>query len=167
MFALVSFLLLLSSFSQNAHACSCGGNPDFLLTWIGSAGAFQANVTKIDENGNNQKVYFDINLTQKGLYLGEYILQQSTFSTCNVNYNIGETYQIFLWPSESRYLQADICSTKQISGFNEYSHEDENGQIQHYREDYNFFTQFGLVSMIVPVLIAITIPSFVVWRKRK
>ena len=166
-FTLVCFLSLLSSLPHNAYACSCGGNPDFLLTWTGSAGAFQANVTKVEENGNNQKVYFDISLTQKGFYSGEYILQQSTFSTCTVHYNIGETYQVFLWQNESRFLETDICSSKQITGFDEYSHEDENGQMQHYREDYNILTQYNLGSIIIPISIAIIIPSFIVWRKRK
>ncbi len=164
---LVGFLFLLSSFPHNAYACSCAGNPDFLLTWTGSAGAFQANVTKVEENGNNQKVYFDISLTQKGFYLGEYILQQSTFSTCTVHYNIGETYQVFLWQNESRFLETNICDSKQITGFDEYSHEDEDGQMQHYREDYNILTQYNLGSIIIPVSIAIIIPSFIVWRKRK
>ena len=166
-FALVVFLSLLSSLPQNAYACSCVGNPDFLLTWTGSAGAFQANVTKVEENGYNQKVYFDISLTQKGFYSGEYILQQSTFSTCTIHYNIGETYQVFLWQNEYRFLETNMCDSKQITGFDEYSYEDENGQMQHSREDYNFLTQYSLGSLIIPISAAIIIPIFVVWRKRK
>jgi hypothetical protein len=166
-FVLACFLFLFSSLPHNAYACSCGGNHDFLLTWTGSTGAFQANVTKIEENGNNQKVYFDISSTQKGFYSGEYALEQSTFSTCTVHYNIGETYQVFLWPNESGILETDICSSKQITGFDEYSYEGEDGQMQHYREDYNILTQYSLLSMIIPVSVAMIIPSFIVWRIRK
>jgi hypothetical protein len=60
-----------------------------------------------------------------------------------------------------------MCSTKQITGFSEYWHEDEDGQIEHYREDYNIFTQYNLGTLLIPISITIIIPCFVVWRKRK
>ena len=153
----------------DAHACSCGAYPDFLLTWMASEGAFQANVSEIEKEGNNEKIHFDISLTQKGMYSGLYIHEQYYGNTCNVDYAIGETYQVFMWPNSgnSGNKGTDICSTKQITGFNEYSHEDEYGNVQHYREDYNFFTQYNLFSLIIPVAITAIIVGIIVWRKRK
>ncbi len=111
---IVVCLSLFSFIPHNAYACSCGETPDFFLTWMGSTGSFQANVTKVEENENNQKIYFDISLTQKGLYSGDYILQQSVFDTCSVNYTIGETYQVFLWSTTSEFLKTELILRKDI-----------------------------------------------------
>ena len=88
-------------------------------------------------------------------------------SGCSVDYKIGETYQVFTYYDDGIMGSTNVCSTKQISGFDEYSHEDENGVLEHYREDYNILTQYNLFSIILLISIAIIIPSFVVWRKRK
>jgi hypothetical protein len=162
----VGFLSLISFIPHNAYACSCGGKPDFLLTWMTSEGAFQANVTKVEQNGDSQKIYFDISLTQKGLYSGHYVHEQYSRSTCNVDYTAGETYQVFMWASGNQmFRETDICSTKQITGFDEYSHEDEHGQMQHYRQEYNFFTQYNLLSLIIPAIIASIFVGFLIRRK--
>ena len=168
-FTMIITLLVVSFVTTDAYACSCGAYPDFLLTWMTSDGAFQANVSEIEKEGNNEKIHFDISLTQKGIYSGHYIHEQYYGNTCNVDYNLGETYQVFMWSNNgnSGYKDTDICSTKQITGFSEYSHEDEYGNMQHYREDYNFFTQYNLLSLIIPVAIAVIIMGIIIWRKRK
>ena len=164
---LVGFLSLFSFIPHNAYACSCSSYPDYLLTLSGSSTAFQGTVTKIIQDDHYEEVYFDITFPQKGIYqTGEYVIEQSKRSSCAVNYNIGETYQVFTY-NDGILDTTDMCSTKQITGFSEYSHEDENGQIEHYREDYSILTQYNLGSIIIPVSIAIIIPSFIVWRKRK
>ncbi|MDH3312382.1 MAG: hypothetical protein OEM28_04440 [Nitrosopumilus sp.] len=61
--------------------------------------------------------------------------------------------------------ETDICSTKQISGLDEGSHED--GEIEYYRQDYNFFIQYSLFSSIIPVSITAIIVEIIIWRKRK
>jgi hypothetical protein len=133
-----------------------------------SKSAFQGTVTKITEDGNHKKVYFDITFPQKGIPNNdEYVIEQLTLSSCSVNYKIGETYQVFTHNNNGLVGTTGICDTKQITGFNEYSHEDENGKIEHYREDYNIFTQYNLGTIVLPVVIAIVIPSLLIWRKRK
>lgn len=49
--------------------------------------------------------------------------------------NIGETYQVFTYSRDKITHETSICTTKQISGFDEYSYEDEFGQIKHYSQD--------------------------------
>ena len=60
-----------------------------------------------------------------------------------------------------------ICSTMQISGFDEYSREDEDGQIQHYRQAYSFFTQYGFFSLIIPVSAVAITAGAIAWRRRR
>ena len=135
---------------QDSFACSCSSYPDFLMTWMESAGAFQGTVKDILIDEGPRKVTFDIHQVQKGGYpYGNYTLDDSSIihhgkdmiqkSSCSVDYKIGETYQVFVYSESQMIGETNMCSTKQISGFDEYSHEDEDGQIQHYREDYDFF----------------------------
>ncbi len=86
------------------------------------------------------------------------------FGSVVVQQNCDRGFQVRF---KNQFLGTDICSSKQITGFDEYSHEDENGQMQHYREDYNILTQYNLGTLIIPVSITIIIPCFVVWKKRK
>ena len=176
-FAIVGFLSLISSLPQNAYACSCNGYPDYMVTLMESKTAFQGTVKDIQTDEGPRKITFDIHQIQKGNYsYGNYTLVDSSIiyygndmikmGGCSVDYKIGETYQVFTY-NGGIIGTTDMCSTKQITGFYEYSHEDEDGQMQHYREDYNILTQYNLWSMIIPISIAIIIPSFVVWRKRK
>ncbi|MCV0410120.1 hypothetical protein [Nitrosopumilus sp.] len=159
---------LFSFIPHDAYACSCVSYPDYLRILMESKSAFQGTVTKIIENGNYEKIYFDITFPQKGISnADEHAIEQLTLSSCSVNYKIGETYQVFTHNNNGISGTTGICDTKQITGFSEYSHEDENGQIEYYREDYNILTQYNLGTIIIPVAIAIIIPSFVVWRKRK
>ncbi|QLH07173.1 hypothetical protein [Nitrosopumilus ureiphilus] len=160
-------LSLISFIPHNAHACSCNGYPDYLRTLLESRSAFQGTVTKIIQADNYEEIYFDITFPQKGISSGKYVIEQSKRSSCAVNYNVGETYQVFTYNEVGALGTTNMCDTKQITGFSEYSHEDENGQIEHYREDYNILTQYNLGTIIIPISIAIIIPSFVVWRKRK
>ncbi len=166
--ALIGFLSLISFIPHNAYACSCDSYPDYIRTMMESNTAFQGSVTKIIQiEPFHEEVYFDITFPQKGIsQTGEYMIEQNRGSSCAVNYNIGETYQVFTY-NDGITGTTGMCSTKQITGFSEYSHEDENGQIQHYREDYNILTQYNLGTIILPISIAIIIPSFVIWRKRK
>ncbi|MCV0366347.1 MAG: hypothetical protein K5798_03650 [Nitrosopumilus sp.] len=164
---LISFLSIFSFIPHNAYACSCNSYPDFLQTLMESRYAFQGTVTKIIQNDNYEEVYFDVTFPQKGVSFGEYVIEQSKRSSCAVNYNAGETYQVFTYNEVGILGATNMCDTKQITGFSEYSHEDENGQIEHYREDYNILTQYNLGTIIIPVAIAIIIPSFIVWRKIK
>ena len=168
-FTLGTILSLFVSIPQNAYACSCNGYPDYIQTFMESNSAFQGTVTKIvDNNEYYEEIYFDVTFPQKGIIqTGEYIIENSKRSSCSVNYNIGQTYQVFTYNNDRMMGSTDMCSTKPISGFSVYSHEDENGQIQNYREDYNILTQYNMFSIIIPISIAIIIPSFVVWRKRK
>lgn len=167
-FTLGTILSLFVFIPQNAYACSCNGYPDYIQTFMESNSAFQGTVTKIVQNENYEEVYFDITFPQKGItQTGEYVIEQSKWNGCAVNYNIGQTYQVFTYIQDGIVGSTDMCSTKPISGFSVYSHEDENGQIQNYREDYNILTQYNMFGIILPISIAIIIPSFVVWRKRK
>ena len=160
---------LISFIPHNAYACSCDGYPDYLQILMESEAAFQGTVTKIIQNEPYHKeVYFDITFPQKGIsHGGEYVVKQYGGSSCALNYKIGEIYQVFTYKDDGITGTTDMCSTKQVTGFSEYSHEDENGQIEHYREYYNILTQYNLGTIITPLAIAIIIPCFVVWRKRK
>ena len=163
---------------QDSFACSCSSNPDFLMAWMESSGAFQGTVKDILTGEGPRKVTFDIHQVQKGNYpYGNYTLGDSSIihygkdmikvSSCSVDYKIGETYQVFTYSGSQITGETNMCSTKQISGFDEYSHENEDGQIQHYREDYNFFTQYSVFSLIVPVSITAIVVGIIIWRKRK
>ena len=46
-------------------------------------------------------------------------------------------------------------------------YDNENGQIQHYGHDYNFFSQYSMFALIIPVFILIMIVGVIMWRKRK
>ena len=163
---------------QESFACSCSSHPDFLTIWMGSSGAFQGTVNDILLGNGPQKVIFDIHQVQKGNYpYGNYILEDSNIihygddmvkeSSCGVDYKVGETYQVFVFSGNQIMSQTNMCSTKQISGFDEYFHEDEDGQVQHYRQDYNFFSQYSLFSLIIPVSIPTVIAGIMIWRKIK
>ena len=176
-------LLLMATITipqiQYSFACSCSSSPDILMTWMGSSGAFQGTVKDVQTGEGPRKVIFDIHQVQKGNYpYGNYTLEDSSImhydnqvtkaSSCSVDYKIGETYQVFVYDGNRMEIgTTDICSTKQISGFDEYSHEDENGDIQHYKYDYNFFSQYSVFSLIILVFIPAIIVGVIVWRKRK
>ncbi|MCV0391961.1 MAG: hypothetical protein K5790_01560 [Nitrosopumilus sp.] len=161
---LMSFLTFIP---HNAYACSCDGYPDYLRLLMEYDTAFQGTVTKIIQNDHNQEIHFDVTLPQKNIsQTNEFVLEQSLWNSCIVNYNVGETYQVFVY-GDSTIGKTNMCSTKQITGFHEYSHEDENGQIEHFREDYNILTQYNLGTIILPIITAMIIPSIIVWRKRK
>ena len=177
---LIALLIILATLQiQDSFACSCSSSPDILMTWIGSSGAFQGTVKDILTGEGPRKVIFDIHQVQKGNYpYGNYTLEDSSTvhydneivkaSSCSVNYKIGETYQVFVFEGNRMTVgETDICSTKQISGFDEYSHENEDGQIQHYKQDYNFFSQYSMFSLIIPVFIPAMIVGAIMWRKRK
>ena len=167
-FVLVSCLSLILFIPPNASACSCAGYPDYLQILMESKTAFQGTVTKIIQDDHYEEVYFDIVFPQKGISnTGEHVIEQSRLSSCAVSYNVGETYQVFTHNVDGFVGTTGMCDTKQITGFSEYSHEDENGQIEYFREDYNVFTQYNLGTIIVPLSVAIIIPCFVIWRKRK
>ena len=162
-----------------SFACSCSASPDILMTWVGSGGAFQGTVKDVLTGEGPRKVIFDIHQVQKGSYpYGNYTLEDSSIihhndqvtraSSCSVDYKVGETYQVFVYNGDRMAIgSTDICSTKQISGFDEYSHEDEDGQIQHYRHDYNFFSQYSMLSLIISASILGVSIGVVVWRKRR
>jgi hypothetical protein len=90
-----------------------------------SQAAFQGTVTKIIQNDKyEEEVYFDITFPQKGIsQTNEYVIEQSYRNSCAVNYNIGETYQVFIY--NDFFGDTNLCTTKQITGFSEYSHENE------------------------------------------
>jgi hypothetical protein len=176
---LILLLMTLTTLQiQDSFACSCSSYPDFLMVWMESSGAFQGTVKDILTGEGPRKVTFDIHQVQKGNFpYGDYTLGDSSIiyhgkdmiqmSSCSVDYKIGETYQVFTYSGNQIMGETNMCSTKQISGFDEGSHEDEDGQIQHYRQDYNFFTQYNLFSLIIPVSIAAIIVGIIIWRKRK
>ena len=174
----VLLIVLVTLQIQDSFACSCSSYPDFLTTWTGSDGAFQATVKDILTGDGPRKVIFDIHQVQKGSYpYGDYIFEDLSIihygedtiqrSSCSVDYKIGETYQVFTYGGNQVIGETNICSTKQISGFDEYSHEDEYGQMQHYRQDYSFFSQYNLFSLVIPVAIPAIIAGVVIWRKRR
>ena len=176
---LAALLIILATLQiQDSFACSCSSYPDFLMTWAESDGAFQATVKDILTGEGPRKVIFDIHQVQKGDYpYGDYIFEDSSIirygegtiqaSSCSVDYKRGETYQVFMYDRSHGIGWTGICSTKQISGFDTYSHEDEYGQIQHYRQDYSFFIQYSLFSLAIPVAIPAAIAGIVIWRKRR
>ena len=148
------------------------------MDWMESTGAFQGTVKHIQAGEGPRKVTFDIHQVQRENYpYGNYTLVDSSIiylgkdmiqmSSCSVDYKIGEKYQVFTFSGGQMMGETNMCSTKQISGFDEYFHEDEDGQIQHYRQDYNFFVQYSLFSLIIPVSITAMITGIIVWRKRK
>ena len=174
------FMTLVTLQVQDSFACSCSSSPDILMTWIESSGAFQGTVKDVLTGEGPQKVIFDIHQVQKGNYpYGNYTLEDSSTihydnnivkgSSCSVDYKIGETYQVFVYGGNKMESTGEtyICSTKQISGFDEYSHEDEKGQIQYYKHDYNFFSQYSMFSLVIPLFIFGMIAGVIMWRKRK
>ena len=174
----VLFLILIPISIQESFACSCSAYPDFLMAWMESTGAFQGTVKHIPAGEGPRKVTFDIHQIQKGNYpYGNYTLVDSSIiyhdkdmiqmSSCSVDYKIGETYQVFTYGGIQMTGETNMCSTKQISGFDEGSHEDEDGQIQYYRQDYNFFVQYNLISLILPMSVTVIIVGIIIWRKRK
>ena len=176
---LILLLITLATLQiQDSFACSCSSYPDFLMTWMESDGAFQGTVKDILIDEGPRKVTFDIHQVQKGNYqYGNYTLGDSSIihlgkdmiqrSSCSVDYKIGESYQVFVYSGSQMIGETNMCSTKQISGFDEYSHEDEEGQLQPYREDYNFFTQYNIFSLIIPVSITAIVVGIIIWRKGK
>ena len=176
---LILLLITLATLQvQDSFACSCSSHPDFLTALMESDGAFQGTVKDIMTDEGPRKVTFDIHQIQKGNYqYGNYTLRDSSIihhgkdtiqrSSCSVDYKIGETYQVFVYSGSQMMGETNMCSTKQISGFDEYSHEDEEGQLHQYREDYNFFVQYSIFSLIVPVSIAAIVVGIVVWRTRQ
>lgn len=158
---------LLSFIPHYAYACSCIGYPDYLRTLLESKSAFQGTVTKIIQNDDYEEIYFDVTFPQKGISSDKYVIEQSNRNSCAVNYIIGETYQVFTHNEVGALGTTNMCDTKPITGFDEYTHEDENGKIEYFREDYNIITQYNLGTIILPVAIAIVIPSLIIWRKRK
>ncbi len=176
---LITLLIILVTLQvQDSFACSCSSYPDFLMAWTESDGAFQGTVKGIMTDEGPRKVTFDIHQVQKGNYpYGNYTLGDSgiinhgkdliTVSSCGVDYQIGETCQVFVHDGNSMGGDTNMCSTKQISGFDEYSHEDEYGQMQHYKQDYNFFVQYNLFSLIIPADIMAIVTGIIIWRKRK
>ena len=172
-------MALASMQIPNAFACSCSSSPDILMTWMGSSGAFQGTVKNVQTGEGPRKVIFDIHQVQKGNYpYGNYILEDHgiihhdnktvRISSCSVDYKIGETYQVFIYDGNRMEIgTTNICSTKQISGFDKYSHEDENGQIQHYKHNYDLFSQYSVLSLIVFVYVPATIVGIIIWRKKR
>lgn len=93
-----------------------------------SDGAFQGTVKDIQKDEGPRKVTFDIHQVQKGNYpYGEHILEDSSIirhsddviqtNTCGVDYKIGETYQVLIFGGSQMTGETNMCSTKQISGF--------------------------------------------------
>ena len=178
---IILLLMVAISFAiADAYACSCSANPDFLMVWMESDGAFQGTVKDVYIDSGPRKVVFDIHQIQKGSYpYGDYIFEDASIirhsdgksqgSTCSVNYKIGQTYQVFVYGGSVNQVpgHTGICSTMQISGFDEYSREDKDGQIQHYRQAYNFFTQYGFFSSIIPVSAVAITAGVIAWRRRR
>lgn len=161
---------------QDSFACSCNSDPDFLAVWAESDGAFQGTVMDVTQGEGPRKVTFDIHLVLKGSYpYGKYVLEDSSVvylewgavrhSSCEVYYKVGETYQVFVY-GESPAGSTGICTTKQISGFEEYSREGQDGQVQHRRQNHYIFDQYGFLSLIVPsVAISAIVAGALVWRQ--
>lgn len=165
---IIGMIVMSSSLITDGYACSCEGYPEYLRILMDSNTAFQGTVTKIIQKDHTEEVYFDIIFPQKGSFqTEEHMIEQSKRSSCAVNYKIGETYQVFTYNDDVTLGTTNMCSTKQITGFNEYSHEDENGNMEYFREDFNILTQYNLGTIIFPISAAIVIPILVVWRKRR
>ena len=174
MFTLIGFVIFL----PNAYACSCDGYPDYMRVLNESKSAFHGTVKDIQTDEGPRKITFDIHQIQKGNYsYGNYTLVDSSIiyygndmikmGGCSVDYKIGETYQVFTFNEVGHLGSTNMCSTKQISGFDEYYHEPVTGQKEYSRVDYHILTQYNMFSIIIPISIAIIIPSVVIWRKRK
>lgn len=176
LFLAVLLAVLAPLHVTDSLACSCGSEPDFLLVWAESDGAFQGTVIDILEGEGPRKVVFDIHLVQKGIYpYGKYVLEDTSVvylegdlvqrTSCEVYYKRGEIYQVFV-DEGSLAGSTYMCTTKQISGFEEYSHEDKDGQIQHHRQYYSFFSQYGLISLILPVAVPSMVACTILWRRK-
>ena len=176
----LSLTVLVTSLQvQDSFACSCAPDPGFLTTLAESEGAFQATVRDILTGDGPRKIIFDIHQVQKGTYPhGEYVFDDSNVihygkatiqeSSCKVDYKIGGTYQVFIYAESQALGATNMCTTKQILGFDGWSHEGGGDQTQHYRQGYSFFGQYSmlLLSALVTIL-TIIITGVVVWRKRK
>lgn len=162
---------------QDSLACSCGSEPDFLTAWAGADGAFQGTVIDVLEGEGPRKIVFDVHLVQKGVYpYGKYVFEDHSVidlgdgmvqsSSCKVNYQRGETYQVFVHGGLSA-ASAGICTTKQISGFKEYSQEGEDGQMQHHILYYSFFDQYGLLSLPFAIVVPAIIAGALIWIRKR
>ena len=174
----LSLTVLVALQVQNSFACTCASDSDFSRVLAESEGAFQATVKDVLVGDGPRKIIFDIHQVQKGSYPhGEYIFHDSSVvyywtgvvrdSSCSVNYKIGETYQVYIYAESQTASATNMCTTKQISGFNEGSYEEGWGQTQHYRQDYGFFGRYGMLSLFALTAILATITGVVVWIKRK
>ena len=174
----LSLTVLIALQIQDSFACSCAPDPDFLMALTESEGAFQATVKDVLTGDGPRKIIFDIHQVQKGSYPhGEYVFEDSSViyywtgaiqdSSCKVDYKIGKTYQVFIYAEGQGASATNMCTTKQISGFYEGSHEDGEGQTQDYRQDYSFFGRYSMLLLSALIIILAIITGVVVWRKRK
>lgn len=174
----LSLAVLVTLQVQDSFACSCVPDPDFVTVLTESEGAFQATVKDVIAGDGPRKIIFDIHQVQKGNYPhGEYVFEDSSViyywtgairdSSCKVDYKIGKTYQVFIYAEGQGASATNICTTKQISGFDEGSHEDGEGQMQDYRQDYSFFGRYSMLLLSALIIIPAIIMGVVVWRKRK
>ena len=174
----LSLTVLVALQVQNSFACTCASDSDFSMVLAESEGAFQATVKDVLTGDGPRKIIFDIHQVQKGSYPhGEYIFHDSSVvyywtgvvrdGSCKVDYKIGETYQVFIHAESQGASATNMCTTKQISGFNEGSYEDGQGQIQHYGQDHSFFGRYSILLLCALTAILAIITGVVVWIKRK
>ena len=106
----------------NSYACSCASTIDYFQAIKESDYAFTGTVTQIDNSDGPQKVYFDVSSVAKGaIEDGSFILENNniirhdeftTQSSCDVGYQIGVTYNVFVYDNNN--MNNGMCTTKPV-----------------------------------------------------
>ena len=110
------------NYIHNAHACSCAAPTDYVAAMTESEYAFTGTVTHIDNSLGTQKIHFDVMSVAKGdIPENVFVLENSNIinngesssqSSCDVGYQVGVTYNVFVYDNE--FMNNGMCSTKAV-----------------------------------------------------
>ena len=142
----------------NSYACSCADPIDYFQALSESEYSFTGTVTQIDNSDGPQKVHFDvISVTKGDVPDGVFILANNnlirngeftTHSSCDVGYQIGVTYNVFVY--DNIHMNNGMCTTKAV-GF--------LGILNPYEYTLFYYVILGFVGVGIVV--------FVIWKKKK
>ena len=110
------------SYIHDAHACSCAAPTDYVTALAESEYAFTGTVTHIDNSLGPQKIHFDVTSVVKGdIPENKFVLENTNIinndesslrSSCDVGYQVGVTYNVFVYDNE--FMNNGMCSTKAV-----------------------------------------------------
>ncbi len=122
LFLFVLTVLILVPVIQESYACSCSSPVDYVAATMESEYVFIGTVTHIDNSNGPQKIHFDVDSVVKGdISNSKFVLENTgktrqgdtrSESSCDVGYQMGVTYNVFVYDNES--LNNSMCSTKAI-----------------------------------------------------